>query len=161
MMGEKNNPKQIIGRVEAVSFPELDFNDVHARIDTGARTSSIWAKAIPQKNGQLAVTFFGQGHQYFDGKVHLYNEFKQAFVASSNGISELRYKVELLVELEGRRIRANFTLADRAQQAYPVLIGRNVLSGKFIVDVKLGSALVEAEKKRSLELQHNIEKEII
>jgi hypothetical protein len=34
-----------------------------------------------------------------------------------------------------------------------VLIGRNILHGKFVVDVQEGKALKDAEKKRSVALQ--------
>ena len=56
----------------------------------------------------------------------------------------------------GRRIRATFTIANRQTQVYPVLIGRNVLRGKFIIDVKLGKVLSLAEKKRIAILQSQI-----
>jgi hypothetical protein len=50
-------------------------------------------------------------------------------------LSEERYKVKLLVVVNNRQIRAWFTLTDRSKRSYPVLLGRNVLHRKFIVDV--------------------------
>lgn len=149
--------KQLIGRAEKLSFPELGFIDVAARVDTGAKTSSLWATADLQEDGRLAVVFFGKGHDYHSGTVHYYHDYKQAFVASSNGQSELRYKIKLLVELEGRKIRAHFTLANRQEQAYPVLIGRNILRGKFVVDVSKGNVLIERESHRSKQLRNKPE----
>ena len=57
--------------------------------------------------------------------------------------------------IKKRRIRAHFTIANRRTQVYPVLIGRNVLYGKFVVDVAKGTPLIEAERQRSEALQNN------
>lgn len=146
----------IIGRVETVVFPEIGIKESHARIDTGAQTSAIWASSIELNNNHLAVQFFGPGHELFDGKIHYFDTFRETIVASSNGHREHRYKVKLLVYISGRKIRASFTLADRSMQVYPILIGRNVLRAKFVVDVNLGEALTEKEVKRSQVLQSRI-----
>ena len=58
----------------------------------------------------------------------------------------MRYKVKIPVVVKGRKIKANFTLADRSAQVYPVLVGRNILRGKFVVDVKGGATLRHAER---------------
>jgi hypothetical protein len=41
-------------------------------------------------------------------------------------------------------------------QVYPVLIGRNVLRGKFIVDVKRGKPLIHQERLRSMRLRQRL-----
>lgn len=153
--------KKIIGHVEEVSFPELGTGTVHARIDTGAQTSAIWASSVEVKNDRLEVVFFGKGHPNYTGKTYYFDEFTHGMVASSNGQAELRYKVRTLVVVADKRIRARLTLADRSTQVYPVLIGRNVLRGKFIVDVKAGKPLRAAEKERSIKLQAKQQKDII
>ncbi len=156
-MKSDTDDKTIIGRAEIVTFPELSPQEVHARIDTGAQTSAIWVSSALIENGKLTVVFFGQDHPFHSGKKVVFDEFTQTIVASSSGHTELRFKVKLLVCIGGRKIRARFTLADRSSQAYPVLIGRNVLRGKFVVDVKLGTPLNEAEKARSRKLQAKLE----
>jgi hypothetical protein len=80
-------------------------------------------------------------------------DFEQVVVASSIGAEQARYKVNMLVKIRGKKIRTSFTLADRSQQAYPVLIGRNALRGKFLVDVQSGKPDYTAEKQRSAKLQ--------
>ena len=146
-MDKKKNPT-LIGRVEIVSFPEININDSHARIDTGARTSTIWVSSARIEDGRLAVQFYGQGHPLFTGETFYYDDFTEMVVFSSNGQSDDRYVIKLLVCIGGRKIRARFTLADRSTQTYPVLIGRNVLRGKFIVDVKLGSPVADEKEQR-------------
>lgn len=158
-MNEPLTDKKLIGRVEEVSFPEIGFGAVHARVDTGARTSSIWASYVEVEDDRLAVILFGKKHPSYTGEKIYFDEFSHGMVASSNGQAEMRYKIPLLVSLGGKKIRSRFTLADRSTQVYPILIGRNTLRGKFVVDVKLGKALVEAEKERSRNLQSKLDKE--
>lgn len=141
--------KKVIGRAEIVSFPELGVQDVHARIDTGAKTSSLWASHAEIIDDDLHVTLF-EGR---DAVQLTFDEFQRVAVASSNGHIQHRFKVRILVKIKGKKIRAWFTLADRSTQVYPVLIGRNVLLGKFIVDVKKGTALKQAEYEQSQKLQ--------
>jgi hypothetical protein len=145
--------KKIIGRAEKVSFIELGFLDVPARIDTGARTSSLWVSQAQERGRQLEVVFFGKGSPHYTGQIHTFDVFEKTAVASSNGHVQTRYKVRLLMKLRGKKIRAWFTLADRSTQVYPVLVGRNVLLGKFVVDVREGRVLKAAEKERSITLQ--------
>jgi len=157
-MKSDNNALDVIGRAEAVSFPELSAEEAYARIDTGAQTSAIWVSSAHIRKDRLAVIFFGEGHPCYSGKIVYFDDFTQTVVASSSGHTEVRFKVRLLVHIAGRKIRARFTLADRSRQTYPVLIGRNVLRGKFVVNVKLGTTLKEVEKKRSRALQSKLEK---
>jgi hypothetical protein len=144
----EESEKKLIGRAEKIDFPELGFELVPARIDTGARTSSTWVSSAVEKDGVLQVIFFGSQSDHYTGQPIAFDEFELTVVASSTGHTQARYKVRLLVKLKGKRIRAWFTLADRSTQVYPVLIGRNVLLGKFIVDVKKGDTLKEQERQR-------------
>jgi hypothetical protein len=152
-MSAKTVDKKVIGRVEKVAFPHLGVKGLHARVDTGAQTSAIWASVVAEKDGRLGVVFFGAGSPLYDGVTHYFDDFSYGMVASSNGQTEARYKIRLSVRIAGRRIRARFTLADRSTQVYPVLIGRNILRGKFVVDVKQGAALTSKELRRSKALQ--------
>lgn len=144
--------KKVIGRAEVVKFPDLDDRKVHARIDSGARTSAIWGTARVD-DGQLVVSFFGEDNEY------RFNDYGKQAVSSSNGHIDLRYTVKLTVVLAGRKVKATFTIANRQTQVYAVLIGRNVLRGKFIVDVKLGKVMKAEEKARISHLKSLVEKE--
>jgi hypothetical protein len=154
----QESEKKIVGRAEKISFPELAFEDVPTRIDTGAKTSSMWASKTTEQNGVLEVVFFGAGSVFYTGEVVTFDEFDKTVVASSNGHAQSRYKVRILVKIKGKKVRAWFTLADRSSQVYPVLIGRNVLLGKFIVDVKKGHVLKDEEQQRTQALQTKIGK---
>lgn len=148
------NQKTLLGRSEEVILPELGKMASYARVDTGAKTSAIWVSSVREVGNTLKVVFYGKGSPLFTGETVVFQEYAETVVASSNGAAERRYKVKLLLEIGGKRIRAWFTLADRSTQVYPILVGRNVLRGKFVVDVSLGAeALLSAEKSRSMHLQ--------
>lgn len=151
---KSESSKKLIGRAELVDFPEIGIEKVHARIDTGAKTSSLWASQTNIIDDNLVVTIFDGD----DAQEIRFDEFERVAVASSNGHVQHRFKVRLLVKIKGKKIRAWFTLADRSTQVYPVLIGRNVLLGKFVVDVKKGTILKQAEDEQSLRLQATINK---
>lgn len=142
-------PVKIIGRAENVRFTEWNDALIPARIDTGAKTSSVWASNIVEHDGRLSFVLFEAGSTHYTGNIITTDSFQIRAVASSNGAVEQRYAVKLLVELAGRKIRAYFTLANRSTQVYPVLVGRNVLRGKFLVDVKAGTPDAAAERLRS------------
>ncbi len=130
------NKIAVIGQSEFIGFPEFNLDDLPARIDTGARTSAIWASDIKELNGQLSFKLFDKSSKYYTGQDLTFKTFEMRLVTPSNGITENRYMVKMLVVIGGKKIRARFTLANRSTQKYPVLIGRNVLRGKFIVDIK-------------------------
>lgn len=158
-MTTTDNTRKIIGRADRIDLPEADVHGIPARIDTGAKTSAIWASDVHEKGGGLAFTLFAPGSPLYTGKPQFAPSFTRVMVASSIGSEQDRYKVVLLVKLRGKKVRASFTLADRSQQAYPVLIGRNVLRGKFLVDVKSGRPDYNAESRRSEQLQEEHERE--
>jgi hypothetical protein len=143
----------IIGRAEEVDFPELQLANIPARIDTGARTSSIWASNISEKNGELSFVIFDTDSDLYDGVVRTAKQYSKRNIASSTGEVQERYIVKLLINLKGRKIRTSFSLANRSQQVYPVLIGRRTLRGKFVVDVKIGKPQTEKELQRTKKLK--------
>lgn len=144
-------PITLIGRAETLALPEFGIKAVPARIDTGAKTSAIWASNISEKDGILEYSLFGPGSQYYTGTLVRTKSYTQRAVANSTGQVELRYVVKLVVVLESRKIKASFTLANRQAQVYPVLVGRNILRGKFSVNVKLGKPLIKGEKAREVQ----------
>lgn len=145
--------KMMIGRAETVVFPTLADTSLSARIDTGAKTSSIWATDInKQPDGSLIVRIASPDYEIYNHEV-VFADYETIRVASSMGHVQERYKVKIPIRLGGRRIIASFTLSDRSTQVYPVLIGRSTLNGKFIVDVSEGVPLTEKEKQRSAQIQ--------
>lgn len=155
-----NVEKVIIGRAEVIRFPDFGKSSLHARIDTGAKTSSIWASELSETQDGLMVRFASPTHDIYQFR-KVFKHYDRVAVASSNGHVQLRYRVKLPIIIKKRRILATFTLADRSTQVYPVLIGRATLNGKFVVDVQKGTPLWAEENQRSTELQKHITEEHI
>src|SRR5439155_1288105 len=95
--------------VEQVDFPEIGIFGVPARIDTGAQTSAIWVSHASESDAVLEFVLFDESSEFYTGEKLRANKYDVRKVASSNGIAERRYAVKLLVELQGRKVRSNFT----------------------------------------------------
>jgi hypothetical protein len=147
--------KGVIGRVEHIRFLDWDNQPVPAKIDTGADMSSIWVSNVETTNGQLTFTLFGKGSPYYTGKTIEIpeGEYGRTRIANSFGRKEWRYVVKLRVEINKRIIKVSFSLADRSSKTYPVLLGRKLLNGKFLVDVSKGEPLSDLEKAKKAKLQ--------
>ncbi len=128
-----------IGRTSKINFPVDGIKNVPAKIDTGADSSSVWASHLRvDDDNRLHFVLFDEGSQYYTGIEHHAKSFTVRLVRSSNGTTQIRYAVGLVVILGGKRIRGTFTLADRSKNTYPVLVGCKLLNKKFLVDVSRG-----------------------
>jgi glutathione synthase/RimK-type ligase-like ATP-grasp enzyme len=124
-----------IGTVELVSLPDDQIQNVPAKVDTGADGSAIWASSIKQRNGELQFNFFAPGSAYYSKQPVVTTAFKTINVKNSFGHTELRYKVKLNVKIGDYVFQEWFSLADRSRNTYPILIGKNCLKERFVVDV--------------------------
>lgn len=133
MLPKKNKPR-LIGRREYVDFPLLAISHAEAKIDTGAYTSSIHCRHIEQvnSNGKELLEF-----KLMDDTVHRVEEYTRKFIKNSFGEKEERFIIKTLIHIGRKKIRTTVSLSDRGNMRYPVLIGRRLLKGKFIVDVNL------------------------
>lgn len=111
-----------------------NLKSIPARVDSGARTSSLWASDIKIKGGTATFKLFGPSSPWYTGKVVKKKVFGYRDVTSSTGHTEKRCVVKLSVKIKGKRLSAKFTLSDRATQVYPILIGRNTLRANFLVN---------------------------
>ncbi|MEI7838738.1 MAG: RimK/LysX family protein [bacterium] len=125
----------VIGSKELISFPRLKVFDVPAKIDTGADTSSVWVSGIKVTREGLTFKLFNKRNQYYTGETITVPNFETTVIKNSSGLPQKRYKVRMVILVHNRRIRAYFTLADRSTMQYPILLGRRLLTNKFIVDV--------------------------
>lgn len=130
-------PKKIIGRVDKVDFPKLNLYNIDVKIDTGAYTSAIHCTEIIEENKGLRCTFKSKGHPNFYSKDIFFDNYSHTDVKSSNGFKENRFKIKSEVLLFGKKYKINLTLSTRDDMKFPVLIGRQFLSKKFLVDVDL------------------------
>ena len=133
MIQLKPNMK-LIGRREYINLPWLNMEHIEAKIDTGAYTCAIHCESIAVKteNGKqvLVVKLLDA-----DGHTHDFNEFTLKKIKNSFGEMEERYIIKTLICIGRKKIRTTMSLSDRGNMRYPVLIGRRLLNGKFVVDV--------------------------
>lgn len=125
-----------IGWCELVDLPELGLLDMHAKIDTGARTSSLHATRIHEfeRDGERWVRFRSPrsiGHVPQDCEAPL---VETRHVTSSTGHRQERYVIMTVIRLGPLTWRCELTLANRATMAFPVLIGRKALRRGFLVN---------------------------
>ena len=144
-MDQTQEELEIIGRAEKIAFPTAGISDVPAKIDTGAYRTSVWASNIEESDDKLSFTLFGEGSQWYTGETITVDDYKTVEVENSFGHSEKRYSLMMSIRLAGRRINTNITLSDRENKTYPVLVGRKMIRGKFMVDVSIGTPLDDEE----------------
>lgn len=129
--------KKIIGRTDIVDFPKLGLFNIDVKIDTGAYTSTIHCHKITEENNVLKCIFNSDVHQNFGETEIIFDAFRRTTVKSSNGHKENRYKIKSEIVFFGKNYKINLTLSTRDDMKYPVLIGRQFLKQKFMVDVDL------------------------
>jgi hypothetical protein len=150
---------ETIGRAERISIKSLDLVNVPAKVDTGADSSAIWVSEVKETNRGLECVFFGEGSKFYTGeRIIIPHGYDVTRVSNSFGQKELRYKIKLRIRVKGRLISATFTLSDRSKKTYPILLGRRLLRGKFLVDVTQGQALLARERAKIRRLNRQLNK---
>ncbi|HRN36270.1 MAG TPA: RimK/LysX family protein [Flavobacteriales bacterium] len=127
--------KVTIGRSEYIALPKLGVERVEAKMDTGAFRSALHYQKLSLRTGsgrpELVVTF-AMGRKRT--KV-VFKQFSLVTVKSSTGQRTERYLISTPVRLNGHTVKTQFTLFDRSDMKFQVLLGRKFLHGRFVVDV--------------------------
>lgn len=132
----RNRDLQLIGWRELVHLPELGLHELPAKIDTGARTSSLHATVLEQfeRDGEqyvrFAVDFERQHVRQVCEAVHV----DWRGITSSNGETQRRMIIKTPLMIGNREFRVEISLADRSDMKFPMLIGRSALRRRFVVD---------------------------
>ncbi len=115
MKHTKIDGKTVIGLVEPVTIFAKDGvkKTIMAKIDTGASKSSVDINLASQ--------------------LRLGPIVKSKLVKSASG-NKLRPVIEVVIGLAGKKMREEFTLADRWHMKYRILIGQNVLKHGYLID---------------------------
>lgn len=139
MLKKKVKEKLLIGRRERIDLAELKLKNLDAKVDTGAYTSSLHCHniSVVTKNGikHLKFNLLDPGHPEYEKRISKFSIFKQKKVKSSNGKSETRYIIKTIVRIYDMDIETEFSLSDRSEMKYPVLLGRKFIKKGFVVDV--------------------------
>ena len=135
------HPLGIIGAVEPVHILPMK-SSFPARIDTGAKISSIDVEDyhLFERDGSQWVSFSVKNSH--SGELYRFEKpLKDIMVVRRIKENERRPIVVLTVKFGGKTIKADFTLAKREKFEYQALIGRNILTGRAVVDTALSNTL--------------------
>lgn len=119
-------------------FPELGIDSIKAKVDTGARTSALHAFGLKEvvRNGRTYVSFEIHPEQRLSSPaipVEL-PLLTRRRVRDSGGRVEERPLVEAVIELLGESWPIELTLTRRDVMGFRMLLGRQAIRGRFIVD---------------------------
>lgn len=142
-----SNDKQIVGRREIVSFPDLGLFDITAKIDTGAYTTALHCHDIREENNILYFKLLDPTHPEYNEQEQKSTEYSQKEIKNSFGEVEKRFIIKTTIKIGRKRIKSLISLTDRGNMRYPVLIGRKLLKNRFIVDVSLFNNIPPSKKK--------------
>lgn len=152
MTSDKQPGKIVIGRQEYCDLPQLGVENIHARVDTGAKTSALHAyniEVIKGENGEDLISFntHPENRRRKDAPCITLPFFDKRKVISSNGMREERFLVKLDIKIGDRILTTDVTLTSRHKMSFPLLLGRNTLiEGRFVVDVARGYCLKKPVK---------------
>ncbi len=141
-----------IGWREWIRLPGLDETIIKAKVDTGARTSSLHAYDISEvdRDGEAWIRFCFHPVQR-DEEETVTAEARlvdRRTVTASNGQSELRYVVETEAVIDGVSTPIELTLTRRDAMGFRMLLGRRALRGLFVVDPKRSFRTAESKEVR-------------
>ncbi len=126
---------QVLGRSDRVNLPGLGLVNIHAKIDTGAFTSSLHCSRAEVVNGELEFILLDDEHPEFTGMKFYSSEFTERDIKNSFGVAEKRFVIETTVQIYDEIIHAEFSLSDRDALRFPILLGRKILRDRFLIDV--------------------------
>ncbi|MDO8108332.1 RimK/LysX family protein [Isoptericola sp. b441] len=133
-----HEPGAVAGWREWVRLPRVPVRWIKAKLDTGARSSAIHAFDVEEHtvDGEPRVSFSIHPWQRSDEDAARLDApvIDQRLVRSSNGGSEERLVVPMVIRLLGRDVTTEMTLSNRDEMGFRLLIGRDALSQGFLVD---------------------------
>lgn len=128
----------MVGWREWIHFPELGIAKIKAKVDTGARTSTLHAfkiESFKEKRVQK-VRFFIHPLQRNQKKVIRCTApvFDERVVSDSGGHREKRFVIKTPIHLGRHQWEVEITLTNRDTMLFRMLLGRTALKGKFLVN---------------------------
>jgi hypothetical protein len=143
--------RKIVGWREWVHLPALHVERIKAKLDTGARTSALHAFRVTPftKDGAAYVRFFIHPLQRKSKPevrcVALVIDTRS--VTDSGGRREDRPVIRTQLKMGKSRYPIELTLTNRDQMGFRLLIGRQALRRRYLVDP--GRSFVNRKKRRA------------
>ncbi|MCC0178950.1 ATP-dependent zinc protease [Waterburya agarophytonicola K14] len=141
--------RAIIGWREIIALPQLKIDWVKAKIDTGARSSAIHAFEIEELTieGKSFVRFQVHPLQRDDQTIIVTQaellEYRE--VKNSGGKAELRPVIVTEVKLGQQQWQIELTLTNRDVMGFRMLLGRQAVRNKFLVDP--GKSFLQSDRE--------------
>ncbi len=155
---------RICGWREWASLPSLGIDSIRVKLDTGARTSVLHAWDIE--------TYADRGRQWVRFRVFPAQRNKKRFVwcespmtdrrwvTNSGGSRERRFVISTDLTLGGDSWPIELTLTNRDEMGFRMLIGREAMQGRLIVDPDVSYTIDKpAKKKTRQKMQRQVENE--
>jgi hypothetical protein len=145
--------RPVIGWRERVDLPELKVFGLSAKVDTGAKTSSLHVDEVSTLTGSKDAARLRVAISYADERGierAVRSDVRGAGmrrVKSSTGHAERRHVIVTTLRLGGEEYPIEITLSDRSDMAFPMLIGRGALRKRFLVDC--GRSFLQSKATRA------------
>lgn len=131
----KKKIKSVIGWREYVDLPEWGIHHVRAKVDTGARTSSLHVEDIEElPRGKIGFYVVLQLKPKRRRHV-VAKSVKRGHVKSSIGHRTHRWYVQTEIKIGPVRKEVTINLVERPGMNFRMLIGRKAIEDDFLVDV--------------------------
>lgn len=149
-MKKEKEPKPIIGWREWLSIPAMHIEQIKVKVDSGARTSAIHAEDIQivKKGSKKFVKFKIFPMQKDKKHYHIVTlpMIEERWVKSSVGHQTLRPVVEVEIKLGQFVVPIEVTLVNRDLMGFRMLLGREAIKNKFLLDT--GHSFLQGKKKK-------------
>lgn len=128
----------LIGGEEWCSFPGLNIPAIKARVDSGAKTSTIYASNIHRFNKKAEKWVSFEVHPIQENRLITIRckakiiDFRN--IKSSSGISEKRYVIQSSLQIGNYLWNIELTLANRDSMGFRMLLGREAMENRVFVD---------------------------
>ena len=136
-MKEVKSELEFVGWRESVSLPLFKLVDLKAKIDTGAKTSALHAEEIEfiTVKGKKYVRFFIGGEDKKGKKKYIKSRFlEEREIKSSTGQKTIRPVVKTKIKMGKSEFEIEITLINRDLMGFKMLIGREALNGRFLIN---------------------------
>ena len=137
-MHTPSTEKPIIGSEEWCQLSQLGIPAVKVRVDSGAKTSALHAFNIQTfKRGNVSWVSFDVHPLQNNRKVSLRCEspiLDRRIIKNTSGASEKRYVIKVPMRLGGQLWEIELTLTNRDSMGYRMLLGREAMAGRVLVD---------------------------
>lgn len=151
--------KITLGSEEWCSFPDLGIPAIKARVDSGAKTSALHAINIsPFTKDEEPWVKFDINPIQNNPRTVIHCEAKlidKRIVKSSSGFREQRFVIQTNLSIADTIWTIEMTLTNRDSMGFRMLLGREAMSGKILVDPEQKYLLKEPSTENLKELYIN------